>query len=228
MKISRTQPLIDDFKWRALEAMFTSESVPQFELSITNLTQESTFVALPKYAQLSILSYKQGALDAVAKTHGRTISVSPRTVRRQLDVPQAVSVLQPNTTWHRHSNGAGWVSDTAHVDDSVFVSRTALVFGHAQVRGHVRLTGHVIVCDQAKVSDHARISGHALIRDMAVIYDSVVVNGHADVGGGVKLGGTIRIGGDTVLRGNVELGSERRYSERVPRGDVVLPQMAIG
>jgi hypothetical protein len=34
---------------------------------------------------------------------------------------------------HQHSDGGGWVADTAYVDDSVYVGPDALVFDSARV-----------------------------------------------------------------------------------------------
>ena len=37
---------------------------------------------------------------------------------------------------HQHSNGGGWVADTATVSESVFVGREAMVFDNAVVTGN--------------------------------------------------------------------------------------------
>ena len=39
---------------------------------------------------------------------------------------------------HRHSNGGGWVADTAHVGDTAFVGADARVGGFARVGGSAR------------------------------------------------------------------------------------------
>ena len=38
-------------------------------------------------------------------------------------------------TWHQHSNGGGWVENTATVDDTAFVGPDAVVSGDARVSG---------------------------------------------------------------------------------------------
>ena len=44
-------------------------------------------------------------------------------------------------TWHRHSNGGGWVENTAKVDISAFVGENARVCGNALVCGNARVCG---------------------------------------------------------------------------------------
>ena len=41
---------------------------------------------------------------------------------------------------HKHSNGGGWVADTATVSESVFVGREAMVFDNAVVSGRAVVT----------------------------------------------------------------------------------------
>ena len=54
-----------------------------------------------------------------------------------------------NVDAHRHSNGGGWIADTATVMDTVYVGRDAQVFGDAEVSDH------------ARIRDGARVSGRA-------------------------------------------------------------------
>ena len=58
-------------------------------------------------------------------------------------------------TWHQHTNGGGWVQNTAHVDDTAWVSGDAQVFGDAQVYGDARVFG------DAQVRGDARVYGDA-------------------------------------------------------------------
>ena len=48
-------------------------------------------------------------------------------------------------TWHQHSNGGGWVQNTAHVDESAHVGDKALVYGDARVSGKARVFGNALV-----------------------------------------------------------------------------------
>ena len=51
--------------------------------------------------------------------------------------------------WHQHSNGGGWVDNTAKVEETAYIGANAQVYGDAQVSGY------------AKVSGDARVSGDA-------------------------------------------------------------------
>ena len=42
----------------------------------------------------------------------------------QKEFPDATDAI-----WHRHSNGGGWVENTAYVDVSAFIGPDALVYG---------------------------------------------------------------------------------------------------
>ena len=63
----------------------------------------------------------------------------------------------PEDQQHKHSNGGGWVANTARVDASVFIGPHALVYGHAE------LTERVCVVDSAQVSGHAKLSGDVTV-----------------------------------------------------------------
>ena len=52
---------------------------------------------------------------------------------------------------HQHSNGGGWVADTASVSDTAYVGLDAQVYGYARVSG------------TAQVFDNARVYGGRLI-----------------------------------------------------------------
>ena len=45
-------------------------------------------------------------------------------------------------TWHQHSNGSGWVENTATVESSAQVSGNARVSGNAQVYGNTQVSGN--------------------------------------------------------------------------------------
>ena len=57
---------------------------------------------------------------------------------------QEILKLFPNTTaaeWHQHSNGGGWVQNTAFVSGDAQVFDNAWVSGNAQVFGDARVFG---------------------------------------------------------------------------------------
>ena len=53
---------------------------------------------------------------------------------------------------HRHTNGEGWVADTATVEDSAYIGPNARVSGNARVFGNAHVSGNARVFDNAWVS----------------------------------------------------------------------------
>jgi UDP-3-O-[3-hydroxymyristoyl] glucosamine N-acyltransferase len=62
-----------------------------------------------------------------------------------------------NEDQHPHSNGRGWVANTASVSATVYVGPYAIVYGHAELSERVRVEG------TAQVSGHAKLSGDVLV-----------------------------------------------------------------
>ena len=50
-------------------------------------------------------------------------------------------------TWHQHSNGGGWVQNTATVATTAFVGPDAIVYGSAWVFGNARVSGNDVVTE---------------------------------------------------------------------------------
>ena len=76
---------------------------------------------------------------------------------------------------HPHSNGGGFVAETAHVDDTAYVGSEAEVYGKAWVSGEARVYGKAWVSGEAEVSGKAWVSGEAR------------VSGEAEVSGKTKI-----------------------------------------
>ncbi|HEY3414921.1 MAG TPA: DUF6055 domain-containing protein [Armatimonadota bacterium] len=68
-----------------------------------------------------------------------------------------------------HSNGGGFVADTAKVDATAYVGPDAMVLGQAQVLGNARIEDRAVVMGNAVVKDDAIVSGYALVRDNAQV-----------------------------------------------------------
>lgn len=64
---------------------------------------------------------------------------------------------------HKHTNGGGWVANTAKVDKSVFVGPWAVVYGNAVLTDKVRVEGTAQVSGNAKLSGNVVVSGNAWI-----------------------------------------------------------------
>ncbi|GAA2644941.1 DUF6055 domain-containing protein [Paractinoplanes durhamensis] len=82
---------------------------------------------------------------------------------------------------HWHTNGGGWVSNSATVASTAYVGPRAAVYGNSTVSGNARIEG------LAWVNSGATISGNAVVRDNALIQ------------GGANLSGSIVVGGDAEL-----------------------------
>lgn len=54
--------------------------------------------------------------------------------------------------WHQHSNGGGWVENTATVASSAYVGPDAQVYGEAQVCGEAQVYGDAQVYGKAQSS----------------------------------------------------------------------------
>ena len=88
--------------------------------------------------------------------------------------PEEVELKRVNH-WHQHSNGLGWVEDTAQVAESAYVGPDARVSENAQVYGNAWVYG------DAQVYGNARVSGYAQVYDNAQVYGYAQVSEYARV-----------------------------------------------
>jgi carbonic anhydrase/acetyltransferase-like protein (isoleucine patch superfamily) len=65
---------------------------------------------------------------------------------------QSIFIDATLETWHQHTNGGGWVQNTATVDESAYVGKNALVYGNARVLGTAWVSGNAWVSGTAWVS----------------------------------------------------------------------------
>ncbi|MBR2283706.1 MAG: hypothetical protein IJ874_04705 [Ruminococcus sp.] len=84
---------------------------------------------------------------------------------------------------HYHSNGGGFVADTATVADSVYVGPNAKVLEYANVSGNAVIDGYAIVTGSAKVSGNAVVNGHAVVAENAQVKDNAIISDYAGVMG---------------------------------------------
>lgn len=77
---------------------------------------------------------------------------------------------------HQHSNGGGWVADTATVEENVYVSPNSKVCGEAKVLGQVSLHESVFVQDSAIIKGNVKIF-NAHVCDKASISGNCVIYG---------------------------------------------------
>jgi hypothetical protein len=87
-----------------------------------------------------------------------------------------LATKRPTTGGAPHSNGGGFVAETAKVDQSAYVGPNAQVLGNSKVLGNARIEDYAVVenstvRDNAVVSDHALVTGGSIVRDHAKIRD---------------------------------------------------------
>ena len=105
---------------------------------------------------------------------------------------------------HVHSNGGGWVADTATVSESAFVGPEAKVYGRAVVTGDAKVSGdawvsgYAVVSGDAEVSGNAWVSGYAVVSGYAMVSGYAVVSGRAMVSGRAVVSGAINISAGVV------------------------------
>lgn len=117
------------------------------------------------------------------------------------------------TNGHTHSNGGGWVSNSASVAASVYVGPNAIVRGSCNISGNVRIEGtawvenatvqnNVIIRDNANVWG-GNYSGSAVVAENAIL-NNCTVSGTVQAKGnamewGATLGNGVVVGGDAEI-----------------------------
>ncbi len=147
----------------------------------------------------------------------RLVNSVPAVAQRQYD--------STTTTGHVHSNGGGWVANTATVQTSAYVGPKARVLGTAKVYGNARIEDYAVVMNNATVQDNAVVSGHACVfhnaivkgnakvRDRAVVYDSAVVEGNAVIEDYAMARDRVRFTDSAIARGcSAPFGAATVYS----------------
>lgn len=90
---------------------------------------------------------------------------------------------------HRHSNGNGWVADTAYVGEDCYVGPKASVGQYARVLSGVRIEAKATVTGHALVADRAELRGFACVQGTAIVRDCQL-EGHAQISGSADVCGT--------------------------------------
>lgn len=107
---------------------------------------------------------------------------------------------------HKHSNGGGWVANTAYVENTAYVCSNAEVFGYAQVYGYAcvfdnaKVYEYAVVYDDARVSGNAHVSGNSEVRDDARVFDNATVSGNAIVQDDARIYGNSYVSGNAKVR----------------------------
>ena len=101
-----------------------------------------------------------------------------------------------------HSNGGGFVADTATVDVGAYVGPQARVLGSVQVLGNARIEGRAVVQGSATVQGDAVISSSAELNDTALIENHATVRDNALLGDNAIVRNEAKIHGDAVASQN--------------------------
>ncbi len=80
---------------------------------------------------------------------------------------------------HTHSNGGGWVDNTATVNSTAYVGPNAMVLGTAKVYNYARIEDYAVVMENATVRDNAVVSGYAAVRNNAIVRNNAKVRDRA-------------------------------------------------
>ena len=120
---------------------------------------------------------------------------------------------QLKSNGHLHSNGGGWVQNTASVANSVFVAPHAMVLGNSVLTGNVRVLNTALV-KNATIGGNVEVSGNAFITG-GIYADNALIKGQAFLENDTvsqnalvhmrarvsnyNLSGTIEVGGDVVV-----------------------------
>ena len=92
-----------------------------------------------------------------------------------------------------HSNGGGFVADTATVSATAYVGQNAKVLGYATVTDNAVIKDHAVVQGSAKISGSATVSGYAIVDKDAQIKDSAYIGDYAIVSGPSTISGHAKV-----------------------------------
>ena len=116
---------------------------------------------------------------------------------------------------HSHSNGGGWVSDTAKVADTVYVGKNAMVLGSANVSGSVRIEDHAVVAGTAIIKDNAVISGHAVVDGGGWVYLNGWKQGNVEISGNALITDSAVVAKSSKISGNAKISQKAFLDEAV-------------
>jgi len=112
-----------------------------------------------------------------------------------------ISFLRPEEQ-HQHTNGGGWVANTATVEATSYVGVDARVYGNARVYGDAQVYGNTRVYGDARVYGNARVSGNTRVFGNARVFGYTQVYGNAQVYGDARVSGDAQVYGYARVSGN--------------------------
>lgn len=191
------------------------------EIAFVNMYEREVSICL-MWPYVVITGVRRGG-RAIASPQSRRIGYMPGstrrgrigagiTYRRKLRVVVKHDFKDGNGSVpaHRHSNGCGWVADTAQVDRFAYVGEHAQVYGNARVAGDAKVYGKARVYDNAQVYENARVSGNARVYGDARVFGVSVVRGNAWVHDNAWVARNAVIYGDAEIGGVATVGEGKR------------------
>ena len=82
---------------------------------------------------------------------------------------------------HQHSNGGGWIANTATVAETAYVGPNAQIYGYARIYGDAQIYDNAVIYGNARIYGNAQISSNAQISDNAKIYDDAEISNPNDI-----------------------------------------------
>ena len=120
---------------------------------------------------------------------------------------------------HIHSNGGGWVADSASVADSVYVGPNAMVLGNANLSGYVRVEDYAVVANSVTAQDNVLICGHAVVDGGGMVYDNGWKFGSVTLSGNSVVGGSAVVSNSCSVSGNAKVLQKAYLAEAVKMSD---------
>jgi len=108
-----------------------------------------------------------------------------------------------NIHGHYHSNGGGFVANTAHADDTAYVGGNAKVYDNAKVYYEAKVYENAKVYGNAQVWDNARVYDNAEVFGYASVYNKALIYGNAKVYGNAQVDNNFKVFGNAVLSSGV-------------------------
>jgi carbonic anhydrase/acetyltransferase-like protein (isoleucine patch superfamily) len=121
---------------------------------------------------------------------------------------------------HRHSNGGGWVADTAHVGEDCYIGPKAGVTQYARVIKGVRIESKASVRGNAIVMKQTILRGFSIVQGTACVRDCVLEN-HAQISGDADVVGT-NMYGRALVAGTAMVRNSNLRGRVVVGGNAVL------
>jgi len=107
-------------------------------------------------------------------SRGRQVTWPGSTGSRLKDLEARAKFLRRSAVGHRHPNGGGFVSDTAHVAETAYVGPDAMVLNDARVEDNACIKDYAVIMGPGPV-----ISGNAKVSGKSWVFGAIELSGNA-------------------------------------------------